>query len=78
MKITLEKNGFTLELPGGYSWTTLLFGCFVPLFRGDMYYAFIMFILACCTCGLSWLFVPFYYNKWHVKRMINKGWVVKN
>ena len=74
----LIKNGLTKEVPTGFSWTSLLFGAFVPLTRGDMKGFFIQSILAVFTIGLAWLIIPFTYNKKYLNRCINDGWVVKD
>lgn len=76
MKMTLEKNGMRKEVKQGFSWTTLFFGCFVPLFRGDLKWAIIMFLLAFMTLGLSWLIMPFIYNKKYLEELLNNGWKV--
>ena len=73
----LIKNGLTKEVPTGYSFTTLLFGVCVPLFRSDYKGFFIQTILAMFTLGLSWLIVPFTYNKTYLNRLISDGWMVK-
>ncbi len=63
MKVFLKNNvGVVKECKVGFSWTTLFFGLFVPLLRGDFKWSAIMFILACLTFGLSWLVMPFIYN----------------
>ena len=61
------------EAPLGFSWTTLFFGIFVPLFRGDWKWAIISFLLAIITGGISWFIFPFFYNKLYVKELIKKG-----
>lgn len=75
MQITLTNNntGEYKTAPIGFSWTTFFFGCFPALFRADWKWAGIQFILAWFTAGISWLVMPFIYNKLHIKDLINKG-----
>ena len=76
MKVFIKNSvGMTKPVKVGFSWTMLFFGCFVPLFRGDVKWAILSFILALITFGLSWLVMPFIYNKLYIKEMFEKGWV---
>lgn len=74
MVVQLEKNGVLKECKTGFSFTTLLFGVFVPLFRGDLKYALIMFVLAFLTFGISWIVFPFIYNKIYIKKLLEDGY----
>lgn len=67
--------GLIKQVKLGFSWTTLFFGIFVPLLRGDIKWALIMGVSALLTFGLSWLVYPFLYNKLYVKDLIEKGYV---
>lgn len=78
MKVALEKDGVIKVCKSGFSWTTLFFGFLVPLLRGDTKWALIMFILGICTCGLSWIVMPFIYNKKYIKGLQEKGFKVKS
>ncbi len=73
--ITLKhsNSNFLVKAPTGFSWTTLFFGVFVPLFRGDILWSAIMLILAILTFGLSWLIFPFIYNSIYIKELLKKG-----
>lgn len=75
--ILLKKNGHTKKVATGYSWKSLFFGVFYPLYRGDYAGFFIQFILGLLTGGLSWLVVPFRYNKIYLDRLIVDGWKLK-
>lgn len=75
--ITIEKNGLTKKVATGYSFKSLFFGIFYPASRGDFKGVIIQSILGIVTCGLSWIFVPFAYNKIYLERMISKGWSIK-
>jgi len=66
----------------GFSWTTLLFGFFPALFRGD----FITFIggfvitaiIALVTFGIGALFInlvwAFMYNKYFTRKLLERGY----
>ena len=41
-----SSSGLTETVKVGFSWTTLLFGWLVPLLRGDLKWAIIMFIVS--------------------------------
>ncbi|MBP2629516.1 MAG: hypothetical protein H6Q70_144 [Firmicutes bacterium] len=80
--ITLKnKNtGLVKECPTGYSWTTFFFGVFVPLLRGDLKWAAILFFISLLigipTLGFGSLLVgpvfAYFYNKIFIKAMIEK------
>ena len=73
----ITKNGLEKNIATGYSWKSLLFGCLYPAARGDFKGLGIQAFLAILTFGLSWLVVPFYYNKRYLERMISDGWMIK-
>jgi hypothetical protein len=78
-----EQTGIIKKGFYGFSWTTLFFGFFPSLFRGD----FITFlggtiiatIVAFPTWGIGWLAVSlvwaFMYNSYYTKKLIEKGYV---
>ena len=75
MRINLKHpSGYVKQCNGGFSWTTLFFGFLPALFRGDIKWALIMFILAWVTCGISWLVFPFIYNGLYIKDLLEKGY----
>lgn len=74
MSIKLKNSvGLLKKSPTGFSWTTFLFGVFVPLIRGDLKWFFIMSSLGVLTLGISWLFFPFVYNRIFIKGLLEKG-----
>lgn len=74
-----EKNGVKLVAPIGFSWTTLFFGPFPALFRGDLKWAAIMFIsqLLLCWTFISipvlWVVFAIIYNEQYAKDLRVKG-----
>lgn len=76
MKINLKhQSGLVKQVKVGFSWTTLFFGFFVPLIRGDWKWGLIILLVSCATCGLANIVFAFIYNKQYLADMIEKGWV---
>ena len=76
------QNGLTKDGFYGFSWTTLFFGGFPALFRGD-FLTFIglfaiLIIIALITAGIGAFIVSivwaFMYNKYYTKKLIEKGY----
>lgn len=76
MLIQNERTKQYKKVKVGFSWTSLFFGIFVPIFRGDLKGFVFQVALALITFGISWLVVPFMYNKRYLNRMLEDGWVV--
>ena len=75
MKILVHSSsGHQVVVPTGFSFTTLFFGVFVPLLRGDLFGFLILLLAAMCTGGLSWLFVPFFYNSMYESSLRKQGY----
>ncbi|MBS14860.1 MAG: HrgC protein [Gemmatimonadetes bacterium] len=72
--MTQSQSGTVKQVKLGFSWTTLFFGLFVPLVRGDIKWAAIMFVLAFLSFGLSWLVFQFLYNKVHTRALLESGY----
>jgi len=71
MTVTLKNEiGALKTAPTGFSWTMLFFGCFVPLFRGDFKWFFISLCAAFISFGISWLIMPFIYNKKYLGNLL--------
>ena len=70
-----KKNLIKKEVPVGFSWTVTFFGSFVPLFRCDLKWFFIMILLGTITLGLSKFFFIFCYNKIYIKELLADGWM---
>lgn len=67
------NTGAMKEAPVGFSWTTFFFGFFPSLFRGDLKYGVIQFILALITMGFSSIVFAFIYNKLYIRDLIGAG-----
>jgi hypothetical protein len=67
----LLKKGFY-----GYSWTYLLFGFFVPLFRGEIAIGLLHIILNIVTFGVFQVIMPYLYNRQFMTRQLTSGWVL--
>lgn len=67
------NTGAMKEAPVGFSWTTFFFGCFPALFRGDLKYGLIQFVIAIFTMGFSSIVFAFIYNKLYIKDLIGEG-----
>nr|WP_245256137.1 DUF2628 domain-containing protein [Paenibacillus lactis] len=83
VKIYLKNDaGVTKRVKLGFSWTTLFFAFLPALFRGDLKWAVIMFIISAVfgsfTLGLgawiSGIVFSFVYNKIYIKELLEKGY----
>ena len=88
MKVMLKntQSGMLKSVLLGFSWTTFFFGGFPALFRGDLKWAVIMWIvggagvaIAVASLGflfilpwVFWLVFAAVYNKKHVQDLLNK------
>ncbi len=70
-------NNETRKVPVGFSWTTLFFGIFPALFRGDWKWAIIMALIALPTYGMSFFIFPFFYNRLYRNDVESKGFEVE-
>lgn len=81
-----KKDNKIKKVKQGYSWTTLFFGRFVPLFRLDIKWGIVELI---CSISLFlnindavfpiisiilWIVWANFYNRYYEKDLINKGY----
>jgi hypothetical protein len=80
MKLELENpnTGIIKRAPVGFSWTTLFFGALPALFRGDIKWFCLQFLIACFTANLSAIVFAFIYNKTFILKLLEKGFKVKD
>lgn len=78
-----HDSGVTKEVKYGFSWTTFFFGFLVvPLIRGDLKWAAIMFLIGVVvgapTFGIGAIVADivfsFVYNKIYIKELLVKGY----
>jgi hypothetical protein len=77
-ELGIMKNGYY-----GFSWTTLFFGFFPALFRGDfitfMGGFIILMMISVLTNGVGWFVVTlvwaFMYNKHYSRKLLEMGYV---
>jgi hypothetical protein len=62
----------------GFSWTSLFFGWFVPVFRGELLIALLHFAITVVTFGIWQVIIAFLYNKQYMTRMLEKGYVLND
>lgn len=83
MRVTLENEFGTLkQCKVGFSWTTLFFGFFAPLFRGDFKWGIIIFgfdiLLGMFSFGIGALLANlcfcFFYNRLYINDLLGKGY----
>lgn len=67
----LVKYGYT-----GWSWSYLIFGWAVPLYRGEIAIGLFHMILTFLSFGFFQLIMPFLYNKQYTSRLLTSGWVL--
>ena len=87
--VNLKKDNLTKKGFVGFSWTTFFFGCFVPLFRGDVKWAGIMLALGLLVSFSGGVilgdaaFLPiliyqvvfaFIYNKRYTENLLKEGY----
>jgi hypothetical protein len=85
-RIPLKHPGSGIVKQGfyGFSWTTLFFGFFPALFRGDFITflgaCLIMLIIGAMTFGIGAFFVSFIwafmYNKYYTRKLLERGYVL--
>lgn len=76
-KTILLKNpatGVTKKGFYGFSWTTLLFGGFPALFRGDYMIGLIFIVLNIFTVGVAGLIFAFSYNRRYTTKLLEEGY----
>lgn len=66
----IRKKGFY-----GVSWTTLFFGCFPALFRGDLKTGLMVALFQVLTSGFAGIIWAFFYNKRYTLHLVERGYL---
>ena len=70
-------NGVDIKrAPLGFSWTTLIFGGWVPLIRQDWLVGVLLMIACLVTYGIAGIVMAFFYNKMYAKSLFDKGYYI--
>ena len=75
-EIVLKKeDGIVTNGIIGFSWTSLIFGMWVPFIRGDFKVGLIALLISLTGIGVFIinLFLAFFYNKIYTKNLLDKG-----
>jgi len=75
IRLKHSSSGLLKKIPEGFSWTSLFFGWFVPIFRGDFKWCILWLIITIFTAGIGQIVMAFTYNKSYLKRMLEKGYI---
>lgn len=73
------KNPYTdnvKTVPLGFSWTVLLFGFLVPLYRKDWEMTIVMFLLYILTLGFISIIFAFTYNTIYARSLFKRGYIL--
>lgn len=69
-----HETGVVKQAPVGFSWTTLFFGGFPALLRGDVKWFLLGWLISLATVGFGLIIMAFIYNKIYVKDLMEKGY----
>lgn len=75
-----EKDRKVKDSPAGFSWTTLIFGMWPALLRGDFLGALVILIISAGTgfnpvlYVLASILISIFYNYTYISRKISKGY----
>jgi len=75
IRLKHSNSGLIKKIPEGFSWTSLFFGWFVPVVRGDVKWAILWLIITIFTAGIGQIVMAFTYNKSYLKRMLENGYI---
>jgi hypothetical protein len=79
--MTHPHTGQKRKAPVGFSWTSLFFGPIPCMMRQDWLTAIVIFCLSVVLLmfganWILWLLQAFFYNKYYVQKLVEKGYLV--
>lgn len=74
-KSKFKKKSSNKVSSGWFFMDYYLFGSFVPLFRGNLKWFFIMILLDTMTLDFNKFFFMFCYNKIYIKELLANAWI---
>ena len=69
-------HGIAKDAPVGFSWTTLFFGFFPALIRGDWMWALIMIGCSFVSFGFASIVFAFIYNRLYIQNLLKQGFKI--
>lgn len=69
-----NQSGIVRKGYVGFSWTTLFFGGWPAIFRGDIGTGVLFILLQLLTCGVAGLIWAFLYNKSYTRKLLERGY----
>ena len=76
MRVILSDINNKIKVcPVGFSWTILLFGCIVPLFRLDLKNFVKLLIFSILTLGISNIYFAFTHNNEAIRMLLIEGFI---
>lgn len=76
-KLTLIKNTVQKEVKEGVSYTFFFFGWLVPLFRGQLGEAILVFFISLFTLGLGHIYFMFKINERYKNYLLEQGFIIE-
>ena len=73
-----NRQGIIKDAPVGFSWTTLIFGFFPALIRGDWMWALIMIACSFVSFGFASIVFAFIYNRLYIQHLMKNGYKITN
>ncbi|RAU23641.1 hypothetical protein CU669_00600 [Paramagnetospirillum kuznetsovii] len=74
IQMTHPQTGIVKKGIYGFSWTTLFFGGFPAIFRGEIVIGLVVLVINLLTFGVAGFIWAFIYNKQYTLRLVEQGY----